>query len=507
MAQNDIEFALSHSIPAEVSIGDSTASPNFSDKLMNSAPLAALQNKPYFEEIGELVKGRFDYPRNINTRCDKSSNECRTATMYHQYGKGADWWGTPSFSFANLLGVLGGTKMMDIGPANQMVDFINDYFSKKNSKGKRKRFPALFTIYFSALDHAAHGEGMGSYVDFFKNTTDPEILKTISALKKEGEFDNKIFIILSDHGMTAMPDSSQMVLEERDEDGNLIKSWQGDASCKLKLDGFGNRKVQFPELANNNLHIWELANLFKQFPYASIELKVLAPEQISKILDSASNDPKIANIAVGLNGPMAHIYIRGENWESDPDQKLLGIVLDRLNKVLKDGSNATGSFAEKVKEFFPNISSSIDIILVRKTLSGEYGVLNSITAGTNGDKIINTIPLDTYFTDKTEYINAINRINDMKYKDRSGDVILIMKDRMSDYVGNRFTTGVACKSWHGGLNASDSYVPFILAYPGGNKYEIDDIIKEDTLCKEDYSNCMGNWKVKDIIIEIIKNQY
>jgi hypothetical protein len=71
----------------------------------------------------------------------------------------------------------------------------------------------------------------------------------------------------------------------------------------------------------------------------------------------------------------------------------------------------------------------------------------------------------------------------------------------------RYTTGSACKAWHGSLNRSDSYVPLIISYPGGNRYEIEKMTKKEALCKEDYSNCKGNWKVTDIVKEVITEQY
>lgn len=76
---------------------------------------------------------------------------------------------------------------------------------------------------------------------------------------------------------------------------------------------------------------------------------------------------------------------------------------------------------------------------------------------------------------------------------------------------NRYTTGVACKSWHGSLNPSDSYVPMIVAYPGGTKTPLDTLLRKDTTCG-DYDNaesnkCIGNWKLTDIVNEIISQQY
>ena len=104
-------------------------------------------------------------------------------------------------------------------------------------------------------------------------------------------------------------------------------------------------------------------------------------------------------------------------------------------------------------------------------------------------------------------VQAWERIDGMNNLDRSGDIVLLFKNFTDDIPENRYTSGVSCKSWHGSLNPSDSYVPFIFAYPGGNKFEIDGILKKDTVCKEDYSNCKGNWKLTDIVKGIIKEQY
>jgi hypothetical protein len=112
----------------------------------------------------------------------------------------------------------------------------------------------------------------------------------------------------------------------------------------------------------------------------------------------------------------------------------------------------------------------------------------------------------------TSYVDAINRIQNMNNLKRSGDIVLLMKDNIDipqreSIENHRYTTGAACKSWHGSLNRSDSYVPFIFAYPGGNKTEIENILKKNSVCSSDYSNCKGNWNLTDTVKAIIKEQY
>jgi hypothetical protein len=130
----------------------------------------------------------------------------------------------------------------------------------------------------------------------------------------------------------------------------------------------------------------------------------------------------------------------------------------------------------------PQLASAVETILIRSTLNGEYTV---------------------YTGNMSSYVNATTRINGMNNPTRSGDIILIMKDATTGSASERYTTGVACKSWHGSLNPTDSYVPFIVSYPGGNKFELDPIIQN--VCTNGL--CEGNWKAKDLITEIIKTQY
>jgi hypothetical protein len=94
----------------------------------------------------------------------------------------------------------------------------------------------------------------------------------------------------------------------------------------------------------------------------------------------------------------------------------------------------------------------------------------------------------------------------MNHPQRSGDIILIMQDKTSGTPEQRYSTGSACKSWHGSLNLSDSYVPLILAYPGGNKNELKPLIDKAEGCSIG-EGCDGNWRTKDLVIEIIKSQY
>jgi len=92
------------------------------------------------------------------------------------------------------------------------------------------------------------------------------------------------------------------------------RSTTPDTSCELTLEKFNKRTVQDAERNNNNLHIWELVNLFSVFPSPdkNKQFKILAPKEIVEIsAKSATTNVNLANVIAALNGPMAHIYIKG----------------------------------------------------------------------------------------------------------------------------------------------------------------------------------------------------
>jgi len=387
-------------------------------------------------------------------------------------------------------------------------DKFDDYLGGKYLKGlifKERNdipFSALTVWYLPGLDHEAHGEGMSVYRDYFINTTDSYIETVVNRLKDLGEFDNKIFIITTDHGFTEMPEFGEVTLP----DGRTVEP---DTSCKLNVEDFDDIDIQDSEKYNNNLHIWELGEVFEQFPITNtgIELRILTPKEISKVTKGATADINEANVIAAFNGPMAHIYIKGATWKTDPSPEVEKPVASLLYKVFKEGINATGVLKDIASEHFPNIGASIDKILIREKMGDSYvyKVVTNVQEDVLGNAVIETDTLNNQFNNLA-YVDAINRIEKMNYFDRSGDIVLIMKDNTDGPVNERYTTGVACKSWHGSLNPSDSYVPLIVTYPGGNRYELEPLINNTEGC-DVTQGCDGNWRTTEIIKEIIETQY
>ncbi len=67
----------------------------------------------------------------MDAKCELTDYECRTVSIFNQYAKGVDRWGTASISLANLNnlpgGLLNNAKIMDEAAKNETVGFINNY--------------------------------------------------------------------------------------------------------------------------------------------------------------------------------------------------------------------------------------------------------------------------------------------------------------------------------------------------------------------------------------------
>jgi len=233
------------------------------------------------------------------------------------------------------------------------------------------------------------------------------------------------------------------------------------------------------------------------------QYSVLAPGEIASLYNTpygATSSIAIANVIAALNGPMAHIYLKGDNWaDTTPDPAELANLAEFIRVYLADNGNI---LSREVKEVIKNLLSSVDTILIRD--DGEYKLFK----GPKFNDLGKVVGSDADFIEETtldpiKYIDAMKRIEGLNDPERSGDIVLIMKDKTDGNVLDRYTSGVACKSWHGSLNPSDSYVPFIVTYPGGNKDELSPIVEK--AC--DNGICEGNWQVTDMVKKIIETQY
>ncbi|MDH4164629.1 MAG: alkaline phosphatase family protein [Nitrospirota bacterium] len=420
----------------------------------------------------------------------------------------------------------------------QSWDKLDDYLYGKyteivddNLVRNKTPFSALTVWYLPGPDHEAHAKGMTAYKKYVTSTVDEYIGKVVATLKEIEEFDNKIFIVVADHGHTAMPEKFKYKLPVKTFDAadtpiDVVIELDAEPACRLNLD-FGtadepDAKAMKAEQANNNLHIWELGEVMRQTGFLKgtegLNFAVMAPQEIANLYEQftygAKSNVETANVIAALNGPMSHIYVKNRITTSWNDPRLvedIGHVAELLRLTISNNkapSNLVNLFpvgmfekAVPIMAGMKLLMNSVDMILVRR--GNSYEVFHGIKS--DGSDIISTA-LDNYPELSTSrYVKAAMRINGMNHPSRSGDIVLIFKSFTNDIPENRYTSGVACKSWHGSLNPSDSNVPVIVAYPGGNTHEMNKIMKSVSACPN--GQCEGNWNVTGIIKEIIKTVY
>ena len=302
-------------------------------------------------------------------------------------------------------------------------------------------------------------------------------------------------------------------------------------SCKMNVKFVDPDNPKMPlesqkaERSNNNLHIWELAeglrNVGSIGGEQGLSFAVLAPKEVAKLYDEysygAKPDLETANLIAALNGPMAHLYVKNRatnSWEDKPREiEDVGYVAELLRLMFTEDKSesslpevfTSGVFDKAIPSVsgMKRLAKSIDKILIRQ--GDGYVVFQGL--GRDYASINMTEP---------RYVRAAERIGglcstDDDMPDRSGDIVLLFRNFTDEYPENRFTCGVACKAWHGSLNPGDSYVPFILAYPGGNAAEVERLREGIGDCPEGGSYCeecaCGNWKVTDVIMQVIQKQY
>ena len=259
----------------------------------------------------------------------------------------------------------------------------------------------LISLYFMGLDKESHELGPHQQGAYLREILDPQIGELISLLHRHRLFDNSLVAVISDHGQSAT---------------------LGDDSHSIRL-GF-----PFDQ---------ELIQLF-----TALGLDVH---------DYPGEDPHV-DAVVGLNGGIAHVYLRhpqGE-WHQAP-------------RFHEDILRVAEGFSEMNKRglYCPELKDTIDLILVRDSSSGfnaPYLVYQE-----SG----NLLPLSEVFAERgnADYPDAEARIRQLNGV-MSGDLLLLARSDRGVYFGKPGLRGV-----HGGLLRDDSETTLALSYPGGTQLD------------------------------------
>jgi hypothetical protein len=254
------------------------------------------------------------------------------------------------------------------------------------------------------LDHHSHLHGPATQSEYLLEIVDPQVGRLLDLLEELNLFDGTLFVLVSDHGQIETP---------------------GDDAHSIRLG--------FP-------FDMELSPLFKAL---GLDLHDLPGE-----------DPKV-DAVVGLNGGLAHVYLRHRenDWAAFPRYE--GDVL-RVAEAFHV-MNKQGKYRSELK-------STLDLILVRDAES--TGDWQADYRAYLGDGV--TQPFSEWLAEHPDlpYADADNRVR-LATSSMSGDLILSAKASEGVYFGGEGLSGV-----HGSLLSGDSEVVLSFALPGGVEDDI-----------------------------------
>ncbi len=410
------------------------------------------------------------------------------------------------------------------------VAAANVYLQDHLMDGDRRNdvpFPAFFLLYLPGLDHDAHGTGHGPggsrYTDYVRRYLDTVIQDFVLKLRSIGELYNKLFIITADHGHTSMGDVP----------ADLARC--GDLREELAplSELTGRDDVLRERTENANLNSWELSTVFQQInerllpgsPAFGFRVRLLVPPEVALAPENddtaSSSIAGLATVIPALNGPMAHFYIRSReagDFSALPDVRRgdepaeVAMFAEFLRIALSDSMEPTylglsQEDVDAIRKSTGKMMGSVDFILYRDPADRQYRVFESLAP--DGTLISSTLS-SIAAAGQDHLVDPVFRIEAMNDSARSGDVVVHFHFDSDSPVTDRFTSGVSCRAWHGGLGRADSFVPVLAGYPGGGRAEFAqwwDEARSGVCSDVGNLNCRGNWFATDLITRWLEDDY
>ena len=516
--------------------------PSFADPA-SSAQNLALRGAPVqtiFEQLGPMLRDSGVFAPYEATMIGSMNLYARGLD---RRGSGPNQWLTLNPADIASLWLTGGAgREFDRIPVQNAIDYLNEHLRTPGRTGARNGtpFPALFVLYMAGLDHESHFTGHGptgeKYKRFFADSTDQQLQRFVETLRALDEYYNKIIILTADHGHTNMVDVSDEL-----------------APCELRkgLPPLIERPGRTQErVGNNNLSSWELAHLLdvvndyvhQRQPLAEFNVHILVPDEVRSRLgepapvDGTLPGPPVnttavtslqnANVIAALNGPIAHFYVRDlasntflqqprvstgtEAGEVVKVAEILRVLFGPPPAAAGSSLGLTSGDIEKLQTLAGTMHDSIDFILYRD--SGQYRVFDGLDPTTGAVQSASLESLVSAAGDR--FVFPLERIRNMNDPSRSGDVVVHFRFDSDAMASERFTAGVSCRAWHGGLGRADSFVPLIVSAPGGSG---DGFLNwwtyghgQERICATGQNSnldCHGNWLAADMAHTLLTDLY
>lgn len=317
---------------------------------------------------------------------------------FNMYARGASHVIRPAITeiarFTKGKGLLG----LEAGKYDaHMLEELEAAFQKADPR------PDLITAYFMGLDHHSHLYGPSSQADYLRSVIDPQLGRLLDLLDSSGMIEGTLFALVSDHGQSPTP---------------------GDDAHTIRLG----------------------------FPF-DMELSPLFAALGLELHDLPGEDPAV-DAVVGLNGGLAHVYLRHrqDEWRVHPRYTADVLPVAQAFHEL----NSTGKYRDELK-------GALDLILLRDVERNGWDAEYQVYLGEGL-----TRPLAEWEAEQTDlpYLDVTNRINHTA-SSMSGDLILVSRATEGYYFGKEGLNGV-----HGSLSKEDSETVLSFALPGAAPSDI-----------------------------------
>lgn len=290
---------------------------------------------------------------------------------------------------------------------------------------RTERVPDVLTIYLFGTDEWAHIAPEGPYTartNYLRNIIDPQIGKLRRRLAERDALRDRLVVVVSDHGHTAVVSDADHALATDD---------HGDPPALLRRAGFRVR------------------------PF---EDKVDAKDGFQSVL--------------AYEGALAYVYLADRSscpgaWHA--------CDWSRPPRWDEDVVPAAEAFYQNNLDgrLVPAMKGTLDLILTRRPVPiGDSERPYEVYVG-HGQ----TEPIASYLSKHPHptYLAVASRIRELsegRHGERAGDVLLLAHNGDREEPEDRYYFARPWRSWHGSPSAEDSRVPLIVAHPQQSSAEL-----------------------------------
>jgi hypothetical protein len=367
-------------------------------------------------------------------------------------------------SFGRFMSLLGGTIFqLEFGIQRNVSELLDKRVADMMSTRLNERTllqPKVTTVHFWGFDHFMHERGPGNDLGranfYLDEVTDDEVADLLRTYKRRRIFDKMVFAIVADHGFTDLL-------------GDVEDNTPGNKDAdKVALELGEQFSADDGQMNRSEGEVRDLVNEH-QFKFLQDELLKVLRLGGRTPLENEQASTENADVIMALNGGSASVYVRKREagWSDLPDftMDITPIAVQFFKENRGDAGSLLG-----------DLRGAIGAILVRvPSIANGFNEPYQVVTGLQNGSQLQLASLTEFFASPTGialgYINFPARM--MQHgSDRSGDIILIPTNDSTNKANRYYFSATHEEATHGYPVASDTFVPLVFAFPGGDAADI-----------------------------------